>query len=58
VLEAGRAVLETAHGIDVDYFELRDPELGPAPVTGEARLLVAGRVGATRLIDNAAVTLP
>jgi pantoate--beta-alanine ligase len=51
-------VLETAHGIDVDYFELRDPELGPAPVTGEARLLVAGRVGATRLIDNAAVTLP
>jgi pantoate--beta-alanine ligase len=58
VLEAGRAVLENAHGIDVDYFELRDPELGPAPVTGEARLLVAGRVGATRLIDNAAVTLP
>lgn len=58
VLEAGRTVLDDAHGIDVDYFELRDPELGPAPAAGEARLLVAGRVGATRLIDNAAVTLP
>lgn len=49
---AGRAVLDAA-GIDPDYLELRDPELGPAPAHGQARLLVAARVGATRLIDNA-----
>ena len=58
VLAAGRTVLESAHDVRVDYFVLRDPELGPAPMSGEARLLIAGRVGATRLIDNMAVTLP
>jgi pantoate--beta-alanine ligase len=58
VLAAGRTVLETAHDVGVDYFVLRDPELGPAPRSGQARLLVAGRVGATRLIDNMPVTLP
>jgi pantoate--beta-alanine ligase len=58
VLEAGRTALDEARGIEVDYFELRDPELGPAPASGAARLLVAARVGATRLIDNAAVRLP
>lgn len=41
-------------GLDVDYVEVRDPELGPAR-TGAGRLLVAVRVGATRLIDNCAV---
>jgi pantoate--beta-alanine ligase len=58
VLAAGRTVLETAHDVRVDYFVLRDPELRRAPMSGEARLLIAGRVGATRLIDNMAVTLP
>ncbi|HZM75427.1 MAG TPA: pantoate--beta-alanine ligase [Candidatus Limnocylindrales bacterium] len=50
------AVLATAGqeltGLEVDYLELRDPLLGPAPRTGPARLLVAARVGSTRLIDN------
>jgi pantothenate synthetase len=32
--------------------------LRPAPTSGAARLLVAGRVGSARLIDNVAVTLP
>jgi pantoate--beta-alanine ligase len=41
----------------LDYLVLTDPELGPAPVAGPARLLVAAWVGATRLIDNAPVTL-
>jgi pantoate--beta-alanine ligase len=36
----------------VDYLALTAPDLGPAPVAGEARLLVAARVGSTRLIDN------
>jgi pantoate--beta-alanine ligase len=58
VLAAGRTVLETAHELRVDYFVLRDPELGPAPASGEARLLIAGRVGSTRLIDNMAMALP
>ena len=41
----------------LDYLELTDPDLGPAPVAGSARLLVAARAGTTRLIDNAPVTL-
>jgi pantoate--beta-alanine ligase len=57
VLAAGRAVLDAATGVDVDYLELTDPDLGRAPTSGPARLLVAGRVGSTRLIDNVPVRL-
>ena len=43
-----------------DYAEVADPEtLEPLDVlTGDARLLVAARVGTTRLIDNLAVAAP
>ena len=54
---AARAVLTGAEGLDLDYAEVTAPDLGPAPVTGEARLLLAAKVGTTRLIDNGPVKL-
>lgn len=56
-LEAGTACLDTG-GFAVDYMELRDAgDLSPVAFLGApARLLVAARLGRTRLIDNIAVT--
>ena len=33
-LAAARAELRRAHGVDLDYLEVTDPDLGPAPETG------------------------
>ena len=57
VLDAARQVLATEPDVHVDYLALRSAELAPAPENGLGRLLVAARVGATRLIDNAPVLL-
>jgi pantoate--beta-alanine ligase len=46
---------EISDGVEVDYLALTDPALGPAPDRGPARLLIAARVGTTRLIDNVPV---
>lgn len=54
VLSAARAELGS---VPADYLELRAPDLGPVPPSGEARLLVAARIGSPRLIDNASVHL-
>ena len=56
-LEAAGKILADEPGIQVDYLALTDPRLGPAPLDGPARLLVAAKVGTTRLIDNVALLL-
>ncbi len=56
VLDAARSVLAGAPGLDVDYLVLRPADLS-GPPAADARLLVAARVGGTRLLDNVAVRL-
>ena len=56
-LDAARAVLDAVPGLTVDYLELRDLELGPLQANRPGRLLVAARLGATRLLDNIAIEI-
>ena len=59
---AAKRVLDEDADLDLDYLAIRTPELEPvsdehpARPTG-VRILVAGRVGETRLIDNRAIVL-
>jgi len=57
-LDAARAVLDAVPAIEVDYLELRGADLGPLGDGGPGRLLVAARLGGTRLLDNVPVEVP
>ncbi len=60
-LDAARHELREAEYVDLDYLEIAGPDLealpDPVPLGTEARILVAARLGSTRLIDNLPLTL-
>jgi pantoate--beta-alanine ligase len=60
VTAAAQAVLDGEPGVDLDYLAVVDPETF-LPVadgySGTALVLVAARVGSTRLIDNRSITV-
>jgi pantoate--beta-alanine ligase len=54
-LDAARAVLAAVPEIEVDYLELRGADLAPLQADRPGRLLIAARLGNTRLLDNIAI---
>ncbi|MBA4023066.1 MAG: pantoate--beta-alanine ligase [Gordonia sp.] len=57
ILDTARSVLAHHPEVEVDYLELRGTGLQAPPERGDGRLLVAARIGGTRLIDNVGVAI-
>lgn len=55
--EVRSAVRSALSDLAVDYVAVTDPDLAEPPAAGPGRVLVAARVGSTRLIDNVPVHL-
>ena len=53
-----RAIIETAKDATIDYMHIGDPNsLAPLErITGNVVVLLAVRIGSTRLIDNVVVS--
>jgi pantoate--beta-alanine ligase len=60
-LATARAELRGAQGVDLDYLVVTDTDLrdlpADVPAGAEGRVLIAARVGSTRLIDNMPLVL-
>jgi pantoate--beta-alanine ligase len=57
VVSEVQTFLDRLQDLVTDYAVVTDPELGAPPEQGEARLLLAVRVGGVRLLDNARLVL-
>ncbi len=54
---AAMSVLRSEPTVELDYLALTSVDLGEPPENGEGRILVAARLGTTRLIDNMSLRL-